>query len=97
MNSTNKTNIHFNSILSFSMLDKITCCFDYLFNQTSNHFYDNPAVEQTLYDCNSNSYLLGANQVQDSMGNTWQVLYFISMVVLGAFFVMNLILGVLSG
>merc|ERR1712020_640049 len=35
--------------------------------------------------------------VQDSMGNTWQVLYFISMVVLGAFFVMNLILGVLSG
>merc|ERR1719412_2132259 len=35
--------------------------------------------------------------VQDSMGNTWQVLYFVSMVVLGAFFVMNLILGVLSG
>jgi voltage-dependent calcium channel L type alpha-1D len=31
------------------------------------------------------------------MGNTWQWLYFISMVILGAFFVMNLILGVLSG
>jgi voltage-dependent calcium channel L type alpha-1D len=35
--------------------------------------------------------------VQDSMGNTWQFGYFVSMVVLGAFFVMNLILGVLSG
>lgn len=31
------------------------------------------------------------------MGNTWQWLYFVSMVILGAFFVMNLILGVLSG
>merc|ERR1719412_930755 len=35
--------------------------------------------------------------VQDSMGNRWQFIYFVSMVVLGAFFVMNLILGVLSG
>ena len=37
------------------------------------------------------------DQVQDAMGNTWQFSYFVSMVVLGAFFVMNLILGVLSG
>lgn len=36
-------------------------------------------------------------QIQDSMGNTWQWIYFVSMVILGAFFVMNLILGVLSG
>ncbi|XP_031641038.1 voltage-dependent calcium channel type D subunit alpha-1-like isoform X3 [Contarinia nasturtii] len=35
--------------------------------------------------------------IQDSMGNTWQWIYFVSMVILGAFFVMNLILGVLSG
>lgn len=35
--------------------------------------------------------------IQDSMGNSWQWIYFISMVILGAFFVMNLILGVLSG
>lgn len=35
--------------------------------------------------------------IQDSMGNSWQWLYFVSMVILGAFFVMNLILGVLSG
>ncbi|XP_055690016.1 muscle calcium channel subunit alpha-1 isoform X4 [Lutzomyia longipalpis] len=35
--------------------------------------------------------------IEDAMGNTWQWAYFISMVILGAFFVMNLILGVLSG
>lgn len=31
------------------------------------------------------------------MGSSWQWIYFVSMVILGAFFVMNLILGVLSG
>ena len=36
-------------------------------------------------------------QIHDSQGSTWQFMYFVSMVVLGAFFVMNLILGVLSG
>ncbi|CAH1158375.1 unnamed protein product [Phyllotreta striolata] len=35
--------------------------------------------------------------IQDASGRTWQWLYFVSMVILGAFFVMNLILGVLSG
>ncbi|XP_063698598.1 muscle calcium channel subunit alpha-1 [Culicoides brevitarsis] len=35
--------------------------------------------------------------IQDAMGTTWQWIYFVSMVILGAFFVMNLILGVLSG
>lgn len=35
--------------------------------------------------------------IQDSMGSSWQWMYFVSMVILGAFFVMNLILGVLSG
>lgn len=35
--------------------------------------------------------------VQDASGRTWQWSYFVSMVILGAFFVMNLILGVLSG
>ena len=34
---------------------------------------------------------------QDAMGATWQWAYFVSLVILGAFFVMNLILGVLSG
>ncbi|XP_073814262.1 ca[2+]-channel protein alpha[[1]] subunit D isoform X3 [Musca autumnalis] len=35
--------------------------------------------------------------IQDAMGSSWEWIYFISMVILGAFFVMNLILGVLSG
>lgn len=35
--------------------------------------------------------------IQDALGRTWQWAYFVSMVILGAFFVMNLILGVLSG
>jgi voltage-dependent calcium channel L type alpha-1D len=47
-------------------------------------------------------YLRGSSiffnfQIQDAMGSSWQWMYFISMVILGAFFVMNLILGVLSG
>jgi voltage-dependent calcium channel L type alpha-1D len=37
------------------------------------------------------------SQIEDAMGNSWQWIYFISMVIIGAFFVMNLILGVLSG
>ncbi|KAJ8941881.1 hypothetical protein NQ318_001735 [Aromia moschata] len=36
-------------------------------------------------------------EIQDALGRTWQWSYFVSMVILGAFFVMNLILGVLSG
>ncbi|XP_071054916.1 muscle calcium channel subunit alpha-1 [Onthophagus taurus] len=35
--------------------------------------------------------------IQDSLGGSWQWSYFVSMVIFGAFFVMNLILGVLSG
>merc|ERR1719495_2027490 len=35
--------------------------------------------------------------VHDSKGAPWQFLYFFSMVIIGSFFVMNLILGVLSG
>ena len=35
--------------------------------------------------------------VHDSKGASWQFLYFFSMVIIGSFFVMNLILGVLSG
>ena len=36
-------------------------------------------------------------QLQDASGHGWQWIFFASLVVLGAFFVMNLILGVLSG
>ena len=53
------------------------------------------ANHRHTYDLIShNKYLF---QIHDSQGNTWQFIYFVSMVVLGAFFVMNLILGVLSG
>ena len=36
-------------------------------------------------------------QLQDASGHGWQRIFFASLVVLGAFFVMNLILGVVSG
>ncbi|XP_037069843.1 muscle calcium channel subunit alpha-1-like isoform X3 [Pollicipes pollicipes] len=35
--------------------------------------------------------------IQDASGQSWPWIYFISMMIVGAFFVMNLILGVLSG
>lgn len=36
-------------------------------------------------------------QANDSVGNSWPWMYFVSLVILGSFFVMNLVLGVLSG
>jgi hypothetical protein len=41
--------------------------------------------------------LLGGHFECDWQGSSWQFIYFVTMVVLGSFFVMNLILGVLSG
>ncbi|KAH9527038.1 Voltage-dependent calcium channel type D subunit alpha-1, variant 3 [Dermatophagoides farinae] len=35
--------------------------------------------------------------INDSVGNSWPWIYFISLIILGSFFVMNLVLGVLSG
>lgn len=35
--------------------------------------------------------------MNDSVGNSWPWIYFISLIILGSFFVMNLVLGVLSG
>ncbi|OAF71883.1 Voltage-dependent L-type calcium channel subunit alpha-1S [Intoshia linei] len=35
--------------------------------------------------------------INDSLGNTWPWIYFLSLIILGSFFVMNLVLGVLSG
>lgn len=35
--------------------------------------------------------------MNDSVGSSWPWIYFISLVILGSFFVMNLVLGVLSG
>ena len=35
--------------------------------------------------------------INDAVGNSWPWIYFVSLVVLGSFFVLNLVLGVLSG
>lgn len=37
------------------------------------------------------------HQVNDAMGNEWPWIYFVSLILLGSFFVLNLVLGVLSG
>lgn len=36
-------------------------------------------------------------QMNDSQGMEWPFLYFVSLIIIGSFFVMNLVLGVLSG
>merc|ERR1712042_301362 len=38
-----------------------------------------------------------SKQIENSMGNNWIWFYFITLILLGSFFVLNLILGVLSG
>lgn len=36
-------------------------------------------------------------QVNDAIGCEWPWVYFVSLIILGSFFVLNLVLGVLSG
>lgn len=36
-------------------------------------------------------------QVNDAIGNLWPWIYFVSLIIIGSFFVLNLVLGVLSG
>jgi len=36
-------------------------------------------------------------QINDAMGIAWPWIYFVSLIIIGSFFVMNLVLGVLSG
>lgn len=43
--------------------------------------------------CSSPSRL----QTNDAAGNTWNWLYFIPLIIIGSFFMLNLVLGVLSG
>lgn len=40
---------------------------------------------------------LSSCQVNDAIGNEWPWIYFVSLILLGSFFVLNLVLGVLSG
>ena len=41
--------------------------------------------------------LLVHTQINDAMGIVWPWIYFVSLIIIGSFFVMNLVLGVLSG
>lgn len=36
-------------------------------------------------------------QVNDAIGNEWPWIYFVTLILLGSFFILNLVLGVLSG
>lgn len=46
--------------------------------------------------CSSSSPSL-CFQTNDAAGNTWNWLYFIPLIIIGSFFMLNLVLGVLSG
>lgn len=37
------------------------------------------------------------HQVNDAIGNEWPWIYFVTLILLGSFFILNLVLGVLSG
>lgn len=41
--------------------------------------------------------MLSMFQVNDAIGNEWAWIYFVTLILVGSFFVLNLILGVLSG
>lgn len=36
-------------------------------------------------------------QVNDAVGRDWPWIYFVTLIIIGSFFVLNLVLGVLSG
>lgn len=40
---------------------------------------------------------LHLDQVNDAIGNEWPWIYFVTLILLGSFFILNLVLGVLSG
>lgn len=41
--------------------------------------------------------ILLSDQVNDAIGNEWPWIYFVTLILLGSFFILNLVLGVLSG
>ena len=51
-------------------------------------------VSGVIYDRRG---LLVISQINDAMGIAWPWVYFVSLIIIGSFFVMNLVLGVLSG
>nr|XP_042903627.1 voltage-dependent calcium channel type D subunit alpha-1 isoform X3 [Parasteatoda tepidariorum] len=52
----------------------------------------------TVFQCVTNEGWTNVlYNVNDSCGNSWPWIYFLSLIILGSFFVLNLVLGVLSG
>lgn len=61
--------------------------------------FDNVGLSMlTVFQCVTNEgWTTVMYNINDAIGNSWPWMYFISLVILGSFFVMNLVLGVLSG
>lgn len=74
-----------------AMLTVFQCVTNEGWTQTMYWVSDHEAT-CVLHECKS--YI---GQANDSVGNSWPWMYFVSLVILGSFFVMNLVLGVLSG
>ncbi|PRD32371.1 UNVERIFIED_CONTAM: Voltage-dependent L-type calcium channel subunit alpha-1C [Trichonephila clavipes] len=52
----------------------------------------------TVFQCVTNEGWTNVlYNINDSVGNEWPWIYFISLIIIGSFFVLNLVLGVLSG
>jgi len=51
-------------------------------------------VEHFRFQISASAVVL---QINDSLGNAWPWIYFVTLVIIGSFFVLNLVLGVLSG
>lgn len=47
--------------------------------------------------CLPSFFISSCFQTNDAAGNTWNWLYFIPLIIIGSFFMLNLVLGVLSG
>lgn len=63
-----------------------------LINSTVVHYYKYQKF------CHHDSFFfLPVLQVNNAVGSSWPWLYFVSLIIIGSFFVLNLVLGVLSG
>ena len=60
--------------------------------QTSDNFLISSSFSPKLDVC-----VVVMQQINDAMGIAWPWIYFVSLIIIGSFFVMNLVLGVLSG
>jgi hypothetical protein len=53
--------------------------------------------DQTVSETKLNNPFLFLFQTNDAIGNSFNVIYFVPLIVIGSFFMLNLVLGVLSG